>query len=125
MAILNLTQHHATDEQSVAGVFQLTGEAREKLVALLTFHELPSKEEVRARAKAIANLAVQEAGWVSEAMIGGAPFLMAPLERELENRNIEVRYAFSLRESVEHLNEQGEVVKTSSFRHKGFVPSCG
>lgn len=124
MAILNLTQHFATDEQSVAGVFQLDGAAREELVQLLNFNSLPSKEEVRQRAKAIANLAVREAGWVSEAMIGGAPFLMAPLERELEARNIEVRYAFSLRESIEHLNETGEVVKTSAFRHKGFVPSC-
>lgn len=124
MAILNLTQHHATDEQSAVGVFQLTGEAREQLVALLTFNTLPSKEEVRERARQIANLAVREAGWVSEAMIGGALFLMAPLERELEDRNISVRYAFSQRESVEHLAEDGSVVKTNVFRHKGFVPSC-
>ena len=55
-------------------------------------------------------------------MIGGAPFLMSPLESALLNNGIEPVYAFSTRESVEKKLPDGSVQKTNIFKHKGFVP---
>ena len=55
------------------------------------------------------------------AMIGGAPFLMGPLERALISRGIFPAYAFSRREVVEKATADGEVTKTAVFRHEGFV----
>lgn len=57
------------------------------------------------------------------AMIGGAPFLMAPLEGALRTRGVIPLYAFSVRESVEEALPDGSVRKTQVFRHAGFVPA--
>ena len=54
-------------------------------------------------------------------MIGGAPYLMAPLENVLMKNNRVPVYAFSVRESVEQIQSDGSVVKNNIFRHKGFV----
>ena len=64
---------------------------------------------------------IQEAGAAGKikAMIGGAPFLMPTLERELRAVGIIPLYAFSKREAVED-PETG--AKTSVFRHIGCVP---
>ena len=56
-----------------------------------------------------------------KAMIGGAPYLMAELEKELWHLGIEPVYAFTRRESVETVGENGEVTKTAVFKHAGFV----
>lgn len=134
MAILNLTQHAATPEQTAAGVIDLPEEAREALVALLTFANLPTSDEVAARAADIAELAASLAsaedrddgsvGFGSHAMIGGAPYLMAPLEHALREQGIEPVYAFSRRESIEERQPDGSVRKTAVFRHVGFVPAA-
>ena len=135
--ILNLTQHAATPEQVAAGVVDANPELLEQLQKLLTFETLPEGFEVKFRAEDIAELAVewakaqgtQNAG--SEhfsgrtptgprTMIGGAPFLMAELEQALVLQNIRPVFAFSQRVSVEVKTESG-VVKTSEFRHLGFV----
>jgi len=131
MIIVNLTQHTATQAQIDAGVVDLVGEQREALIEALTFDHLPTPEEVRDRAEFIADLALcallpfDEHGEYTptDAMIGGAPFLMAPLEQALTLRCIRTHYAFSLRESVEVIAEDGSVRKESVFAHKGFVPA--
>lgn len=113
MAILNLTQHASTPEQGVT-----EPENKEGVRALLTFEGLPSKEEVSARAEALAEIA--EAEFASAAMIGGAPYLMALLETALRARGIAPLYAFSERRSVETTLPSGEVEKRSVFCHLGF-----
>ena len=57
-AILNLTQHNASEEQVKAGVADLPSPYREKLIELLTFNELPSCDEVKKRAGAIYDLVI-------------------------------------------------------------------
>jgi hypothetical protein len=57
-------------------------------------------------------------------MIGGAPYLMAPLERSLRSVGVYPVYAFSVRESVEQTAPDGTVRKTNVFRHAGFVPAA-
>ena len=118
---LNLTQHSATPEQRAAGVVDVNDEAREALAALLTFDEVPTPTEIAERAKLLVAFAREQGGAnVSEAMIGGAPYFMSALERELQRAGIQPKYAFSKREVVEEVVD-GAVKKTTVFRHAGFV----
>jgi hypothetical protein len=126
--ILNLTQHPGTPEQ---GVTDLTGDELAALKTALTFDAIPTAQEITERAEYIAELACMN-GLGGEdddpiptsAMIGGAPYLMAPLERELRQRGVDPRYAFSARESVEQTQPDGSVRKVNVFRHAGFVPAA-
>jgi len=136
--ILNLTQHTATPEQIAAGVTcgDINGDAQlREIAALLTFDTLPTPVEVRHRAERLAKIAsttttlVDYGGdsglCVNErfkfAMIGGAPYLMAPLESALRAHGITPMYAFSVRESVDQTQPDGSVRKIAVFRHAGFV----
>jgi len=123
VSVLNLTQHPATGEQVVAGVVEPRD--KEAVRRLLTFDDLPTGEEVQAAASALAELASAEVDAVADGdplvLIGGAPFLMAPLERALRARNLIPLYAFSRRESAEEVAPDGTVTKRSVFRHNGFI----
>lgn len=128
--ILNLTQHAATEEQIAAGVRDLPELSAAALRILLTFTSLPDADDVRARAEQIADLAAlnaspedrgNEEGFALSAMIGGAPYLMAPLEVALREVGIDPLYAFSTRESVEEVQPDSSVRKVNVFRHAGFV----
>ena len=118
-AIVNLTQHPATQDQGKEGVFNLEGEDLVRLKQLLTFEEMPNMDHVRGRAKIIAQIASDYG--CERAMIGGAPFLMASLGEALKEEGITAVYAFSRRESVETTTEDGSVIKRNVFRHLGFV----
>lgn len=130
MKILNLTQHPATPEQIEAGVVDCQPHNIQRLKELLTFETLPSHLDVRVRALNLKRLAQEEAEsrlgddiTVMDdmaVMIGGASFLMAPLEDFLK-LNFKVFYAFSERVSVETVKDDGSVVKTNVFKHAGFV----
>ena len=117
--IINLTQHAASPEQIAAGVVDLTGPARDALVAELTFSDLPAYGQVCSRAEAIAEIALDTGA--ERAMIGGAPYLMGALEQALWDAGITPVYAFSRRESVEVTESDGSVTKKAVFRHLGFV----
>lgn len=113
--IVNLTQHGFTPEQEEAGVFN----AGLDLAGLLTFNSLPTKGEIEARAEKLADIAA--ACGCFYAMIGGAPYLMGPLEAALHTRSITPLYAFSQRESVEETLADGSVRKVNVFKHVGFI----
>lgn len=117
MNILNLTQHTSTIEQVSEAVF----EPSEKGVVqtLLTFNTIPTKEELETAARTLAGIATEEGA--KYAMIGGAPFFMAPLEAALRTVGIVPIYAFSVRESIDQPQEDGSIKKVAVFRHKGFV----
>lgn len=126
--IINLTQHPSTADQRAAGVVDLQNQELAALKELLTFNDLPSREDIATRAEQIAGLAVlnglggeDEDPVPLQAMIGGAPYLMAPLEWALQNQGITPVYAFSLRETVEQPQPDGSVKKTQVFKHLGFV----
>lgn len=116
--MLNLTQHSATPEQLAQGVIEPSHQDAYCIKKWLTFDTLPTTEEISERAMFLADLALDYK--VSAAMIGGAPFLMAPLAAALEERGIKAAYAFSVRSSIESVID-GKTVKTSSFKHAGFV----
>lgn len=134
--IINITQHTATEDQRAAGVMDLPPPWRSQVVELLTFDTLPTTTEIRDRAETLADLACRlqsaedraaegldlpSTSFALHALIGGAPWLMAPLEDALRARGIMPVYAFSVRESVEETLPDGTVRKTAVFRHKGFV----
>ena len=117
MKILNLTQHDPTPEQIERGVVNLL--PAEWRAEVLTFNDLPQDGEVQQRAERIARRAAKTG--FGTVMIGGAPFLMAPLVIALKRRGIKPVFAFSRRESVEKMAADGAVTKTQVFRHLGFV----
>lgn len=124
--ILNMTQHVASTEQLVNfSVHEPRGAQKDRVIKLLTFDELPTMNEIKNRAVALAEIAdiecLKDNNGERFAMIGGAPFLMSVLEKELRERNIFPLYAFSKRASFDVRNDSGEVTKTSVFRHVGFV----
>ena len=122
MKILNLTQHKATPEQVDQGVIDLSDADRASLAKALTFGDyLPDFEVLAARASSIALMASGHSAGCKSAMIGGAPFFMAPLERALWNVGIRPLYAFSVRESMEEAQADGSIRKVAVFRHAGFV----
>ncbi len=118
MSIINLTQHVATQEQKMAGVVDLQGKDLEALKKLLTFENLPSKDEIQERALAIVEMLP---AFFDRAMIGGAPYLMGALEKELKDAGIRPVYSFTKRESVEEVQADGSVRKTAVFKHVGWV----
>jgi hypothetical protein len=119
MKILNLTQHKATPEQLKAGVVDLNNDDRAKLIAMLTFNELPLIDEITGKAMDIADIANRHG--YKKVMIGGAPYLMSALEAALIDKGISPVYAFSKRESVEVMKDDGSVEKRTVFKHVGFV----
>lgn len=129
-AILNLTQHHATTDQMNAGVIDLPEDQREELVRLLTFDCLPDSGEVQQRAANIAGHYLPE--WIEQLgleeidtiMIGGAPYLMCPLERYLTESGMKPVYAYSERKSYDEKQPDGSVRKVNVFRHTGFIKAC-
>ena len=131
MAIINLTQHNATDDQRKAGVIDLPDLERKMLQQLLTFEELPTSFGLFLRAAGIINL-IERTDWhpdqpdgesphFSSAMIGGAPFFMPVLAEALKENGIQPLYAFSQRIVEEQTDEAGGVRKVAIFRHIGFV----
>ena len=127
MRILNLTQHAATPEQLAAGVVDLTPAQRAVVSQWLTFETPPSRLDIQTRARLLAQAADDDSSMIGEvgpfeaAMIGGAPYLMGPLEEALWDVRITPLYTFSKRESVETIGSDGSVTKTNVFRHGGFV----
>ena len=124
--MINLTQHNPTAEQG--GLSLPINEVKE----LLTFKELPSQEEIELRCKKLVGYAhtvshrfleqlnIPET-WV---LIGGAPYLMAPLERALRAEGFTPVYSFSKRVSEESIDDDGNVVKINKFKHVGYVQAC-
>lgn len=115
--IINLTQHVATEDQSIAGVKEPSD--KRTVQALLTFHSLPETETMELAANSLVSIALRSG--MKYAMIGGAPFFMSTLETALKAAGIIPLYAFSEREVLSEVDSDGKVVKTNIFVHKGFV----
>jgi len=127
---LNLTQHAASADQIAAGVIDLDPEARAAVSALLTFDDCPSATDIAGRAHDLAVIAAwsdqrtdddTDAVLYDRVMIGGAPWLMAPLAAALKAEGLEPVFAFSRREAVEQVQPDGTIRKTAVFRHAGWV----
>jgi hypothetical protein len=128
--IINLTQHPATPEQISLGVVE--PKRKSMIIRWLTFDEIPTIEEIRKHARQLAALAqweyvdlIQEKKIPEDSdvriMIGGAPFLMAPLEQVLCEIGLRVVYAFSKRVCEETPKPDGTVEKREIFKHAGFI----
>ena len=93
---------------------------------------MPDAEEILARCEDIAELACYNGlggddgddPFPEQAMVGGAPWMMAPLVAALRARAIEPVFAFSRRESAEQTMPDGSVRKINTSRHAGFAPAA-
>ena len=119
MTILNLTQHPATEDQLLAGVVEPLKAEKKDIKSLLTFTDLPVKEQVVHKAVALAYIA--KGCGADAAMIGGAPYLMPELAKQLKDVGIKPLFSFTERVVQKEVGEDGNVVKTSIFKHQGFV----
>lgn len=117
--ILNLTQHAASAAQLAEGVYDAPPEIQEEIRSLLNFETLPTTEVVKERAWRLA--AIADRLRAPSVMIGGAPYLIGPLSLRLRYAGRIPLFAFSRRESVETVQEDGSTRKTNVFRHLGFV----
>lgn len=116
-SILNLTQHKATPDQVSAGVIEPKDKA--EVQRYLTFDSIESEGAIRRRATALADIALENNCKV--AMIGGAPYLMAILEEELNKVGINPVYAYSERNVVSETLQDGSTKNNIVFEHKGFI----
>lgn len=114
--ILNLTQHVASPDQVEAGVAEPQDKAA--VQAALTFHGMPTREEILERCDILVGICKDEGA--TEVMIGGAMYLMAPLEKALRFARIKPMYAYSDRVSIDEVVD-GKTVKRTVFKHLGFV----
>ena len=125
--MLNLTQHPATPAQIEAGVVEPASAIKAKIVKLLNFEGILTPAEIAGRAAKLAAIAAESGA--KTAMIGGALclmgagalYLMGALENALRERGVHHLYAFSIRESVEAVQPDGSVVKTTVLKHGGFA----
>ena len=108
----------STHRRSIQSWSCRTHGIKENIQELLTFEKLPTAAEIEKRATELAVLAHYQG--YQKAMIGGAPYLMGALERELERQEIIPVYAFSERVSKE-TEVGGKIIKTQVFKHLGFV----
>lgn len=126
--LINLTQHTFTAEQLAECQAKGFGwvDTTDEVKALLTFASRPTLAEMQERAKAlVAHAKANQAGGViseTVVMCGGAPYFMPVLEQAFLGTGIRVVYSFSERASIETTMPDGNVVKTSVFKHVGFVP---
>ncbi len=119
MTVYNATQHDASLTQIEAGIRDLDHDTALEVRALSTFKGIPSGEFLVSNAELVATK-LEKAG-VKTAMIGGAPFFMAHLERALFDKEIQPVYAFSDRVSTEQVQEDGTIRKVSEFKHMGLI----
>ena len=131
--ILNLTQHVATQEQLEAGVIEPTPEFKKFVQAQITFNTMPTREEIKERVVLLGNKTsrylralniengVKPTPKGTKIMIGGAPYLMGPLESYLKAVQLVPVYAYSERVSEEVVQDDGSVSKINVFKHLGFV----
>ena len=119
--ILNLTQHSPTVEQIKAGVVEPSPATKLAIKQFMTFSELPTADVIKARAKTLAEIAWNITEFNQKVMIGGAPYLMAPLEEEIMKRHRIPVYAFSRRVVQEFHRSDGTVEKKMVFKFEGFV----
>ena len=116
--IMNLTQHIPTPEQKQSGVVNIP-ERHKEIKTLLTFEEIPNKNEMEDRAIRLTKIVAEEG--YQKALIGGAPYFMSILEKTLKEHGIQPVYSFSKRIVEEQQDENGNVVKKVVFKHIGFI----
>jgi hypothetical protein len=126
-SIVNATRHPASPQQVEAGVIEPEPEAKAEMVEIMTFETCPSGKDVETAAKKFAAIVKKqvEKALAAKVMIGGAPFFMAPVVKAIQDvaPYIKIVYAFSQREAVETVADDGTVTKKTIFVHKGFVPA--
>lgn len=146
--IINATQHQATEDQRQEGVEQFGTHGSwdlEDLKQVLTVVGLPTAdvldEKVDLLVKMLEDEYSQANTWCTHTyvnyndvedipyittitksvMLGGYFPLVIKLTETLKSKGWKVVFSHTERQSVESVNDAGEVVKTAVFKHVGFV----
>jgi hypothetical protein len=117
--ILNLTQHPALPAQLEAGVIDPPAEIKSEISKLLTFDEIPSRQEIGERATALVAIVVSLGYKV--AMVGGAGYLMGPLEASLKAAGVSPVHTFTKRVITGEKIVNGKTEITREIKFAGFV----
>ena len=123
--VVNLTMNEATSSQRDAGVMSRTLEDAHFIIRHLEFNKMPSAQELRVRAKVLANRANSMIGNRAEraAMIDGEPFLMSRLEEQLKELKIQPLYAFTKWEPLLQTDDTYLKKPRGYYKHIGFIKS--
>lgn len=125
--LLNCTKHMADDVIIGEGykglsftIIDLNPRDRERVLELQDFNSgIPECGDIRRRAEAIADIAVGYG--LKYAWVGGAGYLMPPLESALKRRGITPVYSWSKRDYMETVDSDG-VRRLEMYReHGGWV----
>lgn len=126
--ILNLTQHTATPAQVAEGVVAVAYPNRLNELLTVDPDDLASldQQEIHALLATRAETIVKEfvvplIVTPMSAMIGGAPFLMEHLVKELYMHGVVPVYALSRRVSKDVIGQDGTVTKVAEFQHLGWI----
>lgn len=120
--VWNLTQHIATPDQREQGVVDLSHQHRLIIIPLLTFENIPTSMDMQKRAIGLVSVLEQAGAMPNDrVMIGGATFFMEMLRYFLKEAGFRPVFAFSKRESIEKVLEDGTISKMTIFKHLGFV----
>jgi hypothetical protein len=111
--VFNLTKHDATREQRLLGLTDAGSRFREEIKQLLDFDQLPSSEDLIARATKLADFALLSG--CSRAMIGGPSFFVPVIEAHLIMVGIEPVYAFLNESSEKKLRTFGGFVNSMIY----------
>lgn len=127
MIYVNLTQHKPTEEQLSDGMFTPPEHSRIKELLNVTYgtSDEDYQDNLDRQAKEILTIVEDmPVTWQVPVsyVVGGHPSLVSRLAELLTRHGYRVVVSFSDRVSVETMNDNGEVVKTSVFKHIGFRP---
>lgn len=131
--VINLTQHTFSQEQLAE--FKAAGVKDENIIdtndeikALITFNGDIDVEIIRERANNVRDYVKKFLDYdnnvVGYALTGGAPFFQAAVNEACRINGFVAMASYSERVSQERVQADGTIVKSSVFKHKGFVP-CG
>ena len=130
MKILNLTQHSPTEDQIAAGVADPDDTVARNRALNVAASDLvgPNVQDIiHNRIADLVEIVLQHGldhpVWDGRVMIGGLPVLTASLAVTLAKIGCSPVYAVTDRVSVESVQADGSVRKTSEFKHVGFVPA--
>ena len=130
MKILNLTQHSPTKDQIKAGVVDPDDVNARNRALNVQASDLVGPDVAAIIHNRVADLieivlqhGIDHPVLDGRVMIGGLPVLTSALAGVLAKIGCEPVYAVTDRVSVESVQPDGSVRKTSEFRHVGFVPA--
>ena len=123
MKILNLTKNNATFEQIQDGCFEVADKKFvDEIHKLLSFYDLPNKQEMNERAKRLVNLAIEHDAKCVMLDNSIPSFFISILENELKQNGIKPLHSFMKHVSTERTIKNGSVISQKIIvKHSAWI----